>query len=293
MAFTAANTFIPWDPLRALKDTVCAACGAPGARSKCGACKFAKFCGPECQRSAWADHKVVCAHGYSGYIALVEQHQKRAGPLVLANDHKGVIGCHKEMLATARAFGDIEGVRHNLRALAFRCEALELKVEAASYATEADRVEAVVGNARHSAKQVFGQIDHLPPTHMPEQQQQLPELAGLLPRVDAPSQPRGAKMGTLSWCQWAQSISDVTVTVPLPPGVTRRSLSITFGRQSLRVALAGGVVIAEERLHGRILTDECTWTMADGAACIVLEKAERIVWDWCDSQTRVEPGRRG
>jgi len=38
----------------------CGACAAPDAPSLCGGCRFAAYCGPACQRAAWADHKVVC-----------------------------------------------------------------------------------------------------------------------------------------------------------------------------------------------------------------------------------------
>jgi hypothetical protein len=38
----------------------CGSCGAPDAPSLCSACKFAAYCGPACQRAAWADHKAVC-----------------------------------------------------------------------------------------------------------------------------------------------------------------------------------------------------------------------------------------
>eukprot|EP00972_Heterocapsa_arctica_P099400 14668103-Heterocapsa_arctica.AAC.1 len=38
----------------------CAGCGAGGADFLCSRCKAARFCGPECQRSAWRRHKVGC-----------------------------------------------------------------------------------------------------------------------------------------------------------------------------------------------------------------------------------------
>ena len=38
----------------------CGSCAAPDAPSLCSACKFAAYCGPPCQRAAWAGHKAVC-----------------------------------------------------------------------------------------------------------------------------------------------------------------------------------------------------------------------------------------
>lgn len=41
---------------------LCAACGAPGAKSKCAGCFVMRYCGRACQRSHWkAGHKGECA----------------------------------------------------------------------------------------------------------------------------------------------------------------------------------------------------------------------------------------
>ena len=39
---------------------VCGACAASDAPSLCGGCRSAAYCGPACQRAAWAGHKAVC-----------------------------------------------------------------------------------------------------------------------------------------------------------------------------------------------------------------------------------------
>jgi TPR repeat protein len=38
----------------------CSSCAEPDAPSLCGGCRFVAFCGPACQRAAWAGHKAVC-----------------------------------------------------------------------------------------------------------------------------------------------------------------------------------------------------------------------------------------
>jgi len=38
----------------------CGSCAALDAPSVCGGCHFAAYCGPACQRTAWAGHKAVC-----------------------------------------------------------------------------------------------------------------------------------------------------------------------------------------------------------------------------------------
>ena len=90
MSFTDSGTFLAWDPLRPLKSPICTACGAaPAAPARCGGCKFAIFCGVECQRSCAAMHAEGCKAGYADYIRRLEQHtrdyavrvQRRAGRL--------------------------------------------------------------------------------------------------------------------------------------------------------------------------------------------------------------------
>ena len=39
----------------------CGGCAARGLHFKrCSACRTVSYCGPECQRAAWKDHKVAC-----------------------------------------------------------------------------------------------------------------------------------------------------------------------------------------------------------------------------------------
>jgi hypothetical protein len=286
MAFTSNNTFIPWDPLRAMKGSACASCGSANAMSKCGACQFAKYCSEQCQRAHWADHAPACKGGYNGYIGQLEAQQKRVSTFVLASDDKGAAKCYTEAISAARAFGDAEGVRHNLRALAHRCEAIDgRKEEAAKHNAEAEALELIIGKASSTAKHVFSSIGELPSMSRPE----LPEqLAALPPRPTTGAKhappPRGAKSGKLPWCEWEQSIADVTVMVALPAGTRKGSLTIGFRRSGLSVALRGGVVIADVELGGRVQIDECTWTLVDDAVCITLEKAEKKVWDYLLSE---------
>ncbi|KAI9023438.1 hypothetical protein DFJ74DRAFT_669084 [Hyaloraphidium curvatum] len=38
----------------------CDLCGTEGKLSKCGRCRVALYCGPDCQRQHWAAHKLKC-----------------------------------------------------------------------------------------------------------------------------------------------------------------------------------------------------------------------------------------
>jgi hypothetical protein len=39
----------------------CARCGVAAPPSQCARCKSVKYCGSECQRAHWAQHKPACA----------------------------------------------------------------------------------------------------------------------------------------------------------------------------------------------------------------------------------------
>ena len=270
MAFTSNNTFLPWDPLRAVKETPCAACGKPEVRLfKCGACKFAKYCSEECQRSVWTQHQPVCKSGYTGYIARLEERQQRLGKMFeLGGNHDSVMALYDEALGEARAFGDAEGVRHVLRVMAHRCDAIGRDQDAARHTAEADKIEQVIGKPI-SAKHVFNQVDGGRTAQ---------------PILEKLAAPRGSKTGSLPWCRWEQSIADVTLSVPLPADVRKAALSIAFSKQRVRISLTGGVVIADCVLCAPIKPDECSWTLSDGTACIMLEKVERKVWDWLEPE---------
>lgn len=41
--------------------TRCAACGAVGVKTRCGACRGPSYCGADCQRAHWKEHKLRCA----------------------------------------------------------------------------------------------------------------------------------------------------------------------------------------------------------------------------------------
>ena len=45
---------------RAYVSACCMGCGATRKLGTCAKCKVARFCGAECQRSAWAEHKPHC-----------------------------------------------------------------------------------------------------------------------------------------------------------------------------------------------------------------------------------------
>ena len=288
MAFTSSNQLLPWDPLRPLKSSPCAACGRAGATNKCGACNFAKYCNEDCQRMAWPNHKGLCVHGYAGYIGQVEKRQHKVGKLInLGGDNDGVIAHYREGLDAARHFGDAEGVRYLLRVLAHRTADA---ADASAYNVEADKLEAILGkpiSAKHLFNHIAGGADGGSRGGGSggggggnEGEPTIERLEKIVLQQRAAHQPRGAKRGLEPWCTWTQSIQDMSLTVPLPPETKRKQISVSFRRQGLLIKLEGGLVVADVVLNDTIRPDECTWTLSDGTLSVLLEKEERNVWDW-------------
>jgi len=98
MSITSSGLLLAWDPLRPLKASVCARCGA-AARSRCGGCRFAAFCDRACQRAGWAAHgPSCCGGGYAGYVEWVEKHTRRVGALHMRGAPADqLIDCYEEV----------------------------------------------------------------------------------------------------------------------------------------------------------------------------------------------------
>ena len=60
---------------------------------------------------------------------------------------------------------------------------------------------------------------------------------------------------------WRETDDELEVRVPLPFGVTKQSLSVEIQVTTIRVAV-DGVPKIEGALNGRLLPDECSWTIA-------------------------------
>ena len=159
----------------------------------------------------------------------LEKHQKRISPFILASDDEGAIQCYTEALAAARAFGDSEGVRHNLHAIAHRCDAKARTAEAAKYKAEADQLEQILGKPS-SAKQIFSRLDGLP-----SMQTDLPEQLGPRPATGGQERATAPRSHCVARCPGASGAVDlrlVTITVnACPPASSgRASRSTLAGR---------------------------------------------------------------
>lgn len=74
-----------------------------------------------------------------------------------------------------------------------------------------------------------------------------------------------------------QTLSDVTVSFPLPEGVNKRGIKVTFKPTHLKVEVKGEVMV-DKPLKKRIKVEDSTWYLEDGALKVELFKSKGEEW---------------
>ena len=87
---------------------------------------------------------------------------------------------------------------------------------------------------------------------------------------------------------WTQTLSEVTVNVPLQKGVAAKMLRVEIGSTKVVVGLKGAAPIIEGEWPFRVKADETVWTVESGAEGrflqITVEKMEGMKWWECAVQ---------
>ncbi|GAB0494576.1 hypothetical protein MMPV_005870 [Pyropia vietnamensis] len=94
----------------------------------------------------------------------------------------------------------------------------------------------------------------------------------------APSAGNGS---TTSRYTWTQTLSDITLSIPLPPGTRGRDVRVTFGTTSLRVTTTGSdSPLLDDPLHAAVKADDGMWQVdaASGTLEVYLEKVDGTSW---------------
>lgn len=60
---------------------------------------------------------------------------------------------------------------------------------------------------------------------------------------------------------WTQQLAEVSVSVPVPPGMRSRDLSVEIGKTRLRVGLKGQPPLVDGELHKPVIVDDSCWTL--------------------------------
>ncbi|OIT31926.1 PREDICTED: protein BOBBER 2-like [Nicotiana attenuata] len=91
-----------------------------------------------------------------------------------------------------------------------------------------------------------------------------------------PNKSNGLDMENYSW---GQSLQEVTINVPVPPGTKSRFLVVEIKNNSLKVGLKGQLLIIDGEYFKSVKADECYWSLEDQKEIsILLTKQNKSDW---------------
>lgn len=78
---------------------------------------------------------------------------------------------------------------------------------------------------------------------------------------------------------FTQTLSEVTVLVPVPPGTKGRDCDVCIERSHLRVGVKGQPPLIDGKLYAAVKPEECAWTVSDNKLVeVTLCKQEGMCW---------------
>ncbi|KAB5564292.1 hypothetical protein DKX38_004346 [Salix brachista] len=78
---------------------------------------------------------------------------------------------------------------------------------------------------------------------------------------------------------WAQTLQEVTITVPVPPGTKSRDVVCEIKKKSLKVGLRGQSPILDGELFETIKVGDCIWNLEDQkTVSVLMTKCDRMNW---------------
>ena len=83
---------------------------------------------------------------------------------------------------------------------------------------------------------------------------------------------------------WTQTLSEVTVNIPVPENTPGRDLNVMIAKTKLKVGLrgAGNMIIEETPLCKPVIVDDSFWTVEDGNRLVInLQKSNQMEWWDC------------
>ena len=85
-----------------------------------------------------------------------------------------------------------------------------------------------------------------------------------------PNSGNGADMGGYSW---TQTLGDVVLSVPVPPGTKGRQCAVDVKKNTISVGLAGAPPLLAGELWAPVQAEECFWNVDGRALEVTLQKA--------------------
>lgn len=96
--------------------------------------------------------------------------------------------------------------------------------------------------------------------------------------------------GTTDKYTWTQTLSEVSISVPLPADTKTKNLSVDIKNTSLKITLKSTppIVLVDGPLHKRVIVDDSLWTIEDGELALTLQKDNKMEWWSCVIQGDAE-----
>lgn len=80
---------------------------------------------------------------------------------------------------------------------------------------------------------------------------------------------------------WIQTLSELTVNIPVPAGTKTKMLDIEISNKRLRVGIKGQPPLINGELHKRVVVDDSFWTLEDSDVVLNLQKDNKMEWWKC------------
>ncbi|XP_042482173.1 protein BOBBER 1-like [Macadamia integrifolia] len=87
---------------------------------------------------------------------------------------------------------------------------------------------------------------------------------------------------------WTQTLQEVTVTIPVPPGTKSRFVACNIKKNHLNVELEGQPPIIDGDLYQSVKVDECFWSIEDSKYISVLSTKQNQM-DWWKCLVKGDP----
>ncbi|KAK9844019.1 hypothetical protein WJX81_002051 [Elliptochloris bilobata] len=90
--------------------------------------------------------------------------------------------------------------------------------------------------------------------------------------------PNAGNGADLERYSWVQTLGDVVVSVPVPPGTKGRQCAVDIKKGSLSVGVAGAPPLLAGELWAPVQAEECFWNVDGRALEVTLQKVDRMAW---------------
>jgi hypothetical protein len=85
--------------------------------------------------------------------------------------------------------------------------------------------------------------------------------------------------GTTDTYLWGQTLSEVEVRIPVPPGTPAKLVAVEIKVGHLKAGLKGQAPIIDSALHAKVKPEDCFWSVEDGQVIsITLSKLNNMEW---------------